>query len=493
MMNPTITILNLPSPPDMDVERDYAGGFGTAGVVHRQNYGHSYGIVFPVFMPYLAAAINRQGWRLNVVDGQALRLDLDGTLQAVAAARPDFIVALVSLPSMYGDLELLGCIKQRMPDAVLVVLGTTARVLTAEILNRQVADFLIDAEYPFFAEPITRLVHAWQTGHLPADKIIASDARGPTRDGQGLDDLDLEVYHKFPMHRYRYCFQGTRGELVNYFPILSSRGCPFPCTYCPYPLGFGKAIVYKSPDKLVDEMEFLLDTFGIRAFLFRDQIFTADWERVERICDLILDRGLDVQWLFETRVDRVSKDLLTKVRRAGCNRIHYGIETGDEGLLRGMGKPGVDKQEAIEAFHHTAALGIRTVAHVIAGLPGETRRTLDHTYEFLGELDPDNASWNFATPYPGTQLFEEARQKGLLLTRDWTKYSTNQVVMRTEELSGPELAEIVRRLVKRDRIRKVFKRTKRALYDPNDRQYLLRRSLDKLAGVANAAFHRSCA
>lgn len=483
MTNPTILILNLPSPPGMDVERDYAGGFGTAGMVRRKNYGHSYGLVFPVFMPYLASAILRQGWRLEVVDGQALRLDLDGTLQAVAAARPDFITAFVSLPSMSADLDLLRAIKQRLPDSLLAVLGTTARALSGEILARQVADFLIDAEYPFFAEPITRLVHAWQTGHLPAEKIIPSHAESSNGDMQGLDDLDLEVYHKFPMNRYRYCFQGTGGELVNYFPILSSKGCPFPCVYCPYPFGFGRTIAYKSPRKLVDEMEFLHDVFAVKAFLFRDQVFTADRERVEHICDLILDRHLDVHWLFETRVDRVSRELLTKVRHAGCNRIHYGIETGDETLLCDMGKPGVDTHEAVKVFRHTAALGIRTVAHVIVGLPGETRRTLDRTYEFLGELDPDNTSWNFATPYPATRLFEDTQGNGLILTRDWTKYSTNQVVMRTEELTGPELAEIMRGFIKRDRIRKVLRRVGRALYDANDRQYVVRRSLDKVAGV----------
>jgi anaerobic magnesium-protoporphyrin IX monomethyl ester cyclase len=483
MTNPSIMILNLPSPPGMDVERDYSGGFGTAGAVRRTDYGHSHGVVFPVFMPYLATAITRQGWQLDVIDAQALRLDLDGTLQAVIGKWPDFVVSLVSLPSMYADLELLAQIKYSLPDSVLVVVGTTARVLSDEILKRQAVDFLIDAEYPSFAEPITGLARAWQTGHLPAEKVVRSDVSGATGAAQGLDALDLEVYHRFPVDRYHYCFQGTGGELVNYFPILSSRGCPFPCTYCPYPFGFGKTIAYKSPDRLVDEMEFLHDTFGIRAFLFRDQVFTADCERVEWICDLILSHGLHVQWLFETRVDKVSKGLLRKVRRAGCNRIHYGIETGDEGLLREIGKPGVAKREAIEAFRHAAELGIRTVAHVIVGMPGETWRTLENTYEFLGELDPDNTSWNFATPYPGTPLFEDARRQGLLLTCDWTKYSTNQVVMRTQELSGPELSGIVRRFVKRDRTRKVLKRMKRALYNARDREYVIRRSLDKLAGV----------
>jgi anaerobic magnesium-protoporphyrin IX monomethyl ester cyclase len=483
-------ILNLPSPPGMDVERDYSGGYGTAGVAHREDYGHSYGVVFPVFMPYLATAILRQGWLLEVVDGQALRLGLHDTLLAVTSQRPDFLVSLVSLPSLYADLDLLRLIKRNVAQTTILVVGTTARVLNEQISASQAADFVIDAEYPFFAEPVADLVRAWQAGKRPAEQIIRPRVDDRTSDSGGLNDLDLDVYRKFPMRYYRYCFHGTGGELVNYFPILSSKGCPFPCVYCPYPFGFGTTISYKSPENVVQEMELLHNTFGIRAFLFRDQVFTANHERVERICDLILRRQLNVEWMFETRVDGVSKELLRKVRHAGCNRIHYGIETGDDDLLRRMGKPGVDKQTAIEAFRDTAALGIRTAAHVIVGLPGETRRTLDNTYKFLGELDPDNTSWNFATPYPGTELFEEARREGLLLTCDWTKYTTNQVVMRTQELSGPELAQIARRLAQQDRTRKVLRRVKRAFRNGRDREYVIHRSLDKLAGAMRSIVPR---
>jgi radical SAM superfamily enzyme YgiQ (UPF0313 family) len=401
----------------------------------------------------------------------------------------------VSLPSVYGDLTLLGRIKRALPDCILVIVGAVTKTLADEVLQKEAVDFLVVGEYPFYTRPIIELVRAWQAGALPFGRVVtpaaqegaSTDARGDSagaESGQSLDDLDLDVYRAFPMDKYHYAYLGTYGELVNYFPIMSSKGCPFPCAYCPYPVGFGKTISYKSPERLVDEMTFLHDEFGIRAFLFRDQVFTARRERVEEICERILARRLEVQWLLETRVDRVSDDLLVKMRRAGCNRIHYGIETGDANLLRQVGKPGVDKQTAIDAFRKTASLGIRTVAHVIVGLPGETRQTLANTYEFLGELNPDNTSWNFATPYPGTALFDEANRKGLILTCDWTRYNTNEVVMRTEKLSGPELSSLVRTLSRRDRTRKVLKRMRRAIYDKRDREYVVRRSLRKLATMA---------
>jgi len=495
MADSRVMILNLPSPPGMDVQRDFSGSYGTASSVHRRDYGHSGDVVFPVFMPYLATAITRQGWSIQIVDGQALRLRADAVVAAVVAAQPDFVVSLVSLPSIYGDLDLLARVKQRLPDCVMVIVGAVAGTLTDVVLQKGAVDFLVIGEYPFYARPIVELVHAWQAGALPSGRVIASPTQeGASTDGRedsigtgsgrSLDDLDFDVYRAFPMDKYHYTALGTYGEQVDYFPILSSKGCPFPCMYCPYPVGFGKMISYKSPERLVDEMAFLHDEFGVRAFLFRDQVFTARAERVEKICERILARRLEVQWLLETRVDKVREDLLVKMRRAGCNRIHYGIETGDADLLRQVGKPGVEKQAAIEAFRCSARPGIRTVAHVIVGLPGETRETLANTYRFLGELDPDNTSWNFATPYPGTPLFDEARRRGHILTFDWTRYTTNEVVMRTDELSGAELSELVRTLSRRDRTRKVLKRVGRALYDKRDRGYVVRRSLHKLAAMA---------
>lgn len=482
---PKVIILNLPSPPRLDVDRDYSGGYGTGNVVSRQDFGHSGDVVFPVFMPYLATALKQQGWKFGVVDAQASRLNLDETVEAVAAHSPDFIVSLVSLPTMADDLQVLARVKEKLPKCVVVVAGTIAKTLKDEVLQHPAVDYLISANYPFYGRPVIDLVHAWQAQSPPPGRFLSdSPASSPRSNEIGLDALDLSVYREFAVMKSRFAFCGTNGEPVKYFPILSSAGCPYPCSYCPYPLGFGKTITCKSPRKIVEEMQFLNSEFGVDAFLFRDQVFTANRSRVEALCDLILERGIKVQWLFETRVDRVCKELLGKVRAAGCNRIHFGIETGDAEFLRRVGKPGVEQRQALEAFHLAASLGIRTVAHIIVGLPGETRETLQNTYQFLGELDPDNTSWNLATPYPGTQIFEEARAKNLILTRDWAKYNTNELVMRSEALSGPELLGLMNHYAKKDRRRKVFRRAVRALHCPREMKYLVRRSLNKVVGLA---------
>ena len=257
------------------------------------------------------------------------------------------------------------------------------------------------------------------------------------------------------MHKYRLAAMGPRGRLTHYFPILGGKGCPFGCIYCPYPPGYGKRLILKSPDRVVDEMEFLNRNFGIQAFLFRDQLFTANSHRVETLCDTILARGLDVSWAVEARIDEVSPLMLNRMRRAGCIRIQYGVETGDPALLEKVGKPGLDLARIQEGFDHTVQEGIFAVAFVLFGLPGEDLAAAKKTIDFVLGLNCDNVLCSVVTPYPGTKLFDVAREKDLILSYDWRRYTSRHVVMRTEDLSGRDLERVRSRFMRRFRLKQV--------------------------------------
>jgi radical SAM superfamily enzyme YgiQ (UPF0313 family) len=506
MKNFKVMILNLPSPPGMDVYRDYSGGYGTAHLVKRKSYGHSLNIVFPVFMPYLATKIKKEGYNLEIVDAQALRLNEENTIRRISKKQPDFLVSMISLPSLYGDIHLLDTIKERVPESCLIGIGTVCKFLGGEeILANSKVDFLINGEYPFYSRPIIQLLHAIEK-KSPFERQSLKNISGliyketkqedgkflikhnsPTQELENgeehLDDLDMKVYNELPIENYKLHLSDAYGRNFNYFPILSGKGCPFSCIYCPYPLGFGKKLSYKTPEILVKEMEFLSEKFGLKAFLFRDQVFTQNPARVEKICDLISKRELNVRWLFETRVDKIPKDLLKKMKKSGCNRIHYGVETGDETLLKKIGKPGLSREIIKEVFKNTMEEGIFTMAHVILGLPGENEKTLTNTYNFLLELNPDAISWNLITPYPGTKLFEIAKRKNLILTYDWRKYNTEEIVMRTEKLSGEDLIKFKKNFDRNFRIRKIFRRMKK-FHRKKDREFLIRGTIYKISEIS---------
>jgi len=484
--NVKILILNLPSPPNMDVNRDYSGGYGTAHKVKRDYYGHSGNLVFPLFLPYVATTLKKAGYALSVLDGQAMKYTKNQVLSSIEKENPEVIISMISLPSIYGDIDLLKKVKEAT-GAFLIGIGAVCKVMPEEILLKSNIDVVIRDNYPTYGQTLLNLVENFERfkgdedldeikgiSYLRSSEVVNNSSANPV---ENLDDIDFSVYTLLPMDRYKLYFNDLSGKDWNYFPILSSKGCPFPCIYCPYPIGFGKKIIYKSVGKLIQEIEFLKDNFGFNAFLFRDQVFTMDQKRVEKICDEIIQRGLDIKWLFETRVDKISGNLLRKISKAGCNRIHYGVETGDPELLKIIGKPGVSREIVKKTIKTTKENNILTMVHIIVGLPGETKKSLENTYNFILDLDPDYASWNLITPYPGTKLFEMAKEKKLILTYDWSMYTADDLVMRTESLSGEELLKAKEEMDRNFKIRKNLKILGRSFYDKRSLEFLVRRVL----------------
>lgn len=497
-MDSVVLILNPPSPPKMDVNRDYAGGYGNAHKVRRKKYGHTGDILMPVSLPYLASGLIKQGCRVKIIDGQAMRLDVRGLCECVCEVCPKLIVTFLSLPSVYSDLRLLAMLKEKIEGCRIVGIGPVARFLADEIMTQEGVDFLLTGELPFLDRPVYHLLHALtEPSNYPIENvpgliykcerqggpIIVRNPPGTESLSESLNNLDITIYNKLPVRNYRLRFFDPYWGSQSYFPILSGKGCPHPCIYCPYPLGFGRRICNKSPQLLIEEMKFLQSRFGIRAFLFRDQVFTAEEQRVREICDLILKTKLNVSWMFETRVDRISPELLLLMKRAGCKRIHYGVETGDPAMLKRIGKPGVSVETIITTFKHTAEAKIYSMAHVIIGLPGENRETVQRTYDLLVAIQPDGVSWNMATPYPGTKLFEMAMEKDLILTYDWQRYGTRDTVMRSEELSARDLRNVMKKLATRFRMRQIVMHGWRAMHNRMELTYLVKRMLHEIHRV----------
>jgi anaerobic magnesium-protoporphyrin IX monomethyl ester cyclase len=182
-----------------------------------------------------------------------------------------------------------------------------------------------------------------------------------------------------------------------------------------------------------------------------------DWEKTHRLCDEIIRRGLKIEWVVETRLDRVNEELLRKMKRAGCKRIHYGLESGDPALFARVGKDGAaDRMEKlIRNFRITERLGIHPHMFVLIGLLGETRESIGRTVAVMRRIKPLTLQVAIVTPYPGTPLYEEAKRTGLLTTEDWSRFTGFDAVLRTEALSTEALVEARGRILRAHR-RAVF-------------------------------------
>ena len=456
----TVMLLNLPSPPRSDVCRDWAGGFGTAMPAKRRDeYGHSSDPFFYPFFAYASAVLNGQNRDYTVLDGQKLKLNKHQVLKAVEKKNPDVVFSLIGLPSLNGDLNLLTAIKDTVPNATIVCVGTCCKVLQQEILGKRKVDVLSTSTYPYVSN-LAFLLEALEqkqdlskvpsVSYVKDGKILTSAEVSP----QGLGSLVPPRYDELDLNGYE-CFRDYDGNRYRYIPVLGSKGCPYTCYYCPYPLGFGTTWSGRSPEDIVDEIEYLRSR-GVEGLMFRDQSFPIDEKRAAKICDLMIDRKLDVAWSCEARVDHLSRRVLESMKKAGCKAIQLGVETGDEGLIR-EAKPQANLDIVRRAFRLTKEYYLCSMAHFIFGWPDETAETMKRTGKFVDELAPERVNWNFLTPYPGTRLQEIAKADNLILTYDWSKYTSHTVVMRTKWLSASQIYGMGKKIMRNHRRNELVK------------------------------------
>lgn len=258
----------------------------------------------------------------------------------------------------------------------------------------------------------------------------------------------------------RYFSVMSKGSLMT--TMITSRGCPYSCIFCGRP-HLGKKFRARSPQNVVAELRECLG-LGIKEFMIFDDIFTLDRQRVLAICNLIIEQGLNISYAIRSRVDTVDKYVLEALKKSGCQRISYGIESGNDNILKNL-KKGITKKQALEAVKMTRDLGITVLADFMLGSPGEKRDHILETIDFALALNPDFAQFTITTPFPGTELYEKGLGLGLLKEDYWQKFaqdpSPNFITPVWEEnLSREELLELFQLAHKRFylRPRYIFKR-----------------------------------
>jgi len=267
--------------------------------------------------------------------------------------------------------------------------------------------------------PLLALLDAWGRGEAPRGVpgvLLAPDDSVPDPvtlsddlDGYPIPDRTLVDYRRYT---------GLLGEGGLFSTVVTSRGCPHRCTFCNTPrMKFRSA----SPARVCDELEACL-ALDIRDIYFVDDTFNVTNDRVHGICDEVLRRGLRLSWTARMRVHGVDRALVEKMKAAGCRRIQFGVEQGtDEGLSRLQ--KGVTLAEVESAFALCRELGVGTVAYFLIGTPTErTRLDVLRTIRYAVRLRPDFVMFNILTPFPGTRLFDEGLEEGVLRLEPWRAF-----------------------------------------------------------------------
>lgn len=377
----------------------------------------------PVGLAYLASILMKKGVDVRVISSDAQGIGVTGTIARVRNYAPDMIGFSVSTPTVNNALAIIAAVRKEAAPAMVVAGGPHPTLFPEEFLQKGV-DVIVRGEgETTLSELCDHLTH----GH-PLEKIngISYKKEGkvvhnPERELIGdLDSLPFPSWELFPVKGYKSDFRKKEFSL----PVLSSRGCPAQCTFC-YKGIFGDRFRVRSPRNIVDEIVHLKDTFRIEEFAIIDDSFTSQPKRAMGVCDLIVERKIGLPWTLPAgiRVPTVSKELLTKLKTAGCYRVGLGIESGNQEILNSI-KKGITTGQARRAVKLIKETGIESAGYFMIGNLGETEKTVDETIDFAMELDPDYAQFTKATPYPGTAMYEKLKSENRIITDNWDDYDS---------------------------------------------------------------------
>lgn len=414
-------LLNTPSAA-RPLNRDMGGGMG---------FVHANADRFPPLdLLGLAATLESRRWPVKVLDGGVLPLAAGDLANFVTTHGIHCVVAEVNLPTFEDDLAFLRELRRSTRARVVAKTALTDPRFHARLLRENATELVVTGECDLTIPEVLLGRDRRGTVRLQDGGIVAE----PEERLQDLDRLPIPARHLVSNAGYTYHL------LPRPFTTMqSSRGCPYSCGYyCPYPLTQGTAWRARSAAHVVAEIE-ACAALGIRSILFRDATFTLSRSRTLEICRLIVERGLDLAWWCETRINCLDDELLHAMARAGCRGINFGIESGDDEVLARGAKQGVNVKRIREVLEATRRAGVHSHLLVVVGLPSETRESIGRTWSLLAELPAQSLGVTGVTPFPGTRLWDDAEHAGWILSTDWSRYGGNDTVMVTGHLDAEDI------------------------------------------------------
>jgi len=284
------------------------------------------------------------------------------------------------------------------------------------------------------------------TYQSPDGELHRHPNAGPIAD---LDSLPWPAYHLFKMNRYTNLQPATDHiDGARSFSIMTSRGCPYRCTFCSQSI-MPQKWRCRSAENVVEEWAHLVHDLGAQEIGVLDDSANIRMGRLHEICDLLIERKLNhIPWIFVNgiRANLASKELLAHMKAAGLKRTAFGVETGDPDMLISINKR-LDHDTIRQAFKNAKEVGIETIGFFIIGLPGDTRESMQRTIDFAIEVDPLIANFSMMTPYPGTVVYNIVKEQGRMLIDDWDDYIFFDGKARYE--IGDMTAELVEKMWKK--------------------------------------------
>ncbi len=436
-----------------------------------QSLGTLAAVETPVWPGLMSSYLRNKGFTTHIIDAEAEELSPNEIASRIEELNPTLTAVVVyghqpsaSTQNMTGASAAVTAIKSNNPARKVLLVGGHVAALPKETLNTERADFTCSGEG---LATLTALIEAIKGGRTEDYAKVpdlwfwekTGKARFSAVSAPLAKDLDQEMpvmaWDQLPMDRYRahnwHCF----GDLNRqpYAAIYTTLGCPYHCSFCciqaPFKSG-EKALGMKesassyrfwSPKWVLDQMELLVKTYGVRNLKFADEMFVLNPRHVLAICDGIIERKLDLNIWAYARVDTVKDNMVEKLKQAGVNWLAFGIEAATDRVRTNVDKR-FDREQVYETVNKVRQAGINVIGNYIFGLPEDDHASMQETLDLSLELNTEFANFYSAMAYPGSQLYHLAGKEGWALPETWSGYSQHSVdtlPLPTKYLSAAEV------------------------------------------------------
>lgn len=379
----------------------------------------------------------------KLFDSPAMGMNYETLEKKIKIYKPDIIGISIPFTVMLNPaLKLIKMIRENLPKSWIVTGGTHA-TLCAEDLYK-VADYTVLGEG---TEPMVQIIKYFKEGKKgynlngvvynnngKMERTIRVDTKKINTDKMGSpdwSDLDLEKFLN-PIFF---------GEKEKGFSIFTSKGCPFNCSYCSNQLLWDRRVIYRDLEEVAQEIKYFQKKYDVHNFVLEDDVFTVKQERLHEFCDMLVRNKIDIKWIFQTRPNIVPDiEALIKAKKHGCRVVNMGIEGGNAEILKI--NQTTSRDIIIDLVNKIHKAGLKVYAGFIIGFPEDTIETVWDTIKFPDELNIESPGFQLMVPYPATAVRKKAEKDGGILTNDYNKYSTYDVVYCPPGLRGYDLKEI---------------------------------------------------
>ncbi len=381
----------------------------------------------PTGLASLAAVAGESGAQPLFWDGMLPHLHFENLKLYLLNHKPSVIIMLTTTPTFNNDLQNARLIKEYLPESLIGMVGTHSSVYTEETCKSEEIDFVLinEAENTLsFLVPIWKdFFKSWRSKAKDIPALAFKQDDGSIHVNHtpsyvtNLDNLPFPERCLMRLERYTMPFFNNEPFVT----IIPSRGCPYRCTFCRAGRVWGSKVRLRSVENVIREIELITQRYEIKNLVFMTDSFTFSRQWVMDFCKALKELATPLRWICNSRVDAVDLPMLQAMKESGCLMVSYGIESPHPDILKSARKD-ITSEDIRKAIKVTRKAGILSFGYFILGLPGETEQTIKKTIRFARKLRPDFVNFHIATPFPGTEFYQYARNHSLLTTRKWEAF-----------------------------------------------------------------------